>query len=225
MHRLANRGAQALDRDMDSYDRRVQTLATGLAALAGYVDAIGFIELGGYFVAFMSGNSTRLSVGLIADGPVGGSLIAGGLIATFVAGVVAGSVVGHVAAAHRRPAVLGLVAALLALAAALGAAGLTAGAIAAMVLAMGAENAVFDREGEVHIGLTYMTGALVKFGQRATAALLGGARLAWMPYLLLWLGLIAGAVTGAAVHASVGFGGLWIASAAAAGFAVVSSRV
>lgn len=32
----------------------------GLSALASYVYAIGFIELGGFFVSFMSGNSTRL---------------------------------------------------------------------------------------------------------------------------------------------------------------------
>ncbi|MFZ1966902.1 MAG: DUF1275 family protein, partial [Bradyrhizobium sp.] len=37
-------------------------LACTLSALAGYVDGIGFIHLGGLFVSFMSGNSTRLGV-------------------------------------------------------------------------------------------------------------------------------------------------------------------
>ena len=37
-------------------------LACALSALAGYVDGIGFIHLGGLFVSFMSGNSTRLGV-------------------------------------------------------------------------------------------------------------------------------------------------------------------
>jgi uncharacterized membrane protein YoaK (UPF0700 family) len=49
---------------VNRYDRRIRTLAAGLSALAGYVDAIGFIKLGGFFVSFMSGNSTRLGVGL-----------------------------------------------------------------------------------------------------------------------------------------------------------------
>src|SRR6202048_352862 len=44
--------------------RRNIALACALSALAGYVDAIGFLHLGGLFVSFMSGNSTRLGVSL-----------------------------------------------------------------------------------------------------------------------------------------------------------------
>ncbi|MEP7350780.1 MAG: hypothetical protein ABI668_12645 [Sphingorhabdus sp.] len=46
---------------------------------------------------------------------------------------------------------------------------------------MGAENAVFEHDGEMHIGLTYMTGTLVKFGQRAAAAFMGGPDLRGVP--------------------------------------------
>ncbi|MDM8353607.1 DUF1275 family protein, partial [Brevundimonas diminuta] len=35
-----------------------------LAGLAGYVDSLGFLHLGGVFVSFMSGNTTRLAVNL-----------------------------------------------------------------------------------------------------------------------------------------------------------------
>ena len=44
-----------------------------------------------------------------------------------------------------------------------------------MVLAMGLENAVFQIGGGAGLGLTYITGALVKVGQLAAAALTGGA--------------------------------------------------
>jgi uncharacterized membrane protein YoaK (UPF0700 family) len=49
---------------MHTLNRHVFFLAFCLSALAGCVDAIGFLELGGHFVSFMSGNSTRLSVSL-----------------------------------------------------------------------------------------------------------------------------------------------------------------
>ena len=208
---------------MTRYDKRVQALAIALSAVAGYVDAIGFIELGGFFVSFMSGNSTRLGVGLIERSH--DAAIAGALIAMFVVGVIAGSLTGRVAGSRRRPVVLLLVAALLAVAAACSAIDATPIAVAAIVFAMGAENSVFEQGDDVHIGLTYMTGALVKFGQRVASALLGGDRFAWTPYLLLWAGLVVGAVAGAATHHWVGLAGLWIAAAFAATFAFIAHRI
>ena len=43
--------------------------------------------------------------------------------------------------------------------------GLANVAVAAIVLAMGLENAVFQIDGGAGLGLTYVTGALVKVGQ------------------------------------------------------------
>ncbi|MDX3910403.1 MAG: YoaK family protein [Sphingobium sp.] len=208
---------------MNRYDKRSRALATCLSALAGYVDAIGFLSLGGFFVSFMSGNSTRLGVGLAQGSTV--AVIAIGLIGTFLVGVIAGSFTGHIAGPHRRPAVLALVTMLLTVAAACASAGFPHAAIVAAGLAMGAENAIFESDGEVHIGLTYMTGTLVKLGQRITAALLGGERMAWAPYLLLWLGLVAGSVAGALVHPYLGLGGLWIAAGAAAVLVLSAAKI
>jgi uncharacterized membrane protein YoaK (UPF0700 family) len=208
---------------MTRFDRRIRLLAACLSALAGYVDALAFLKLGGFFVSFMSGNTTRLGVGL-AQWSVN-AVIAGGLIATFVAGVFVGSLAGGAAGAHRRPAVLVLVSLLLAVAAALYLAGHDMSAIAAMALAMGAENAVFEENGDVRIGLTYMTGTLVKVGQRLAAAATGGDRLAWAPYLLLWAGLVLGATAGAATYPRLGLGGLWIAAVAAAVLAASSGLI
>ena len=104
---------------MVRYDRRTQALAVCLSALAGFVDAVAFINLGGFFVSFMSGNSTRLGVGLAQSAANAG--VAFGLIATFVAGVVLGSLLGRRAGARRRLVVLAAVAVLLAIAAVLGA--------------------------------------------------------------------------------------------------------
>src|SRR3546814_17118553 len=60
-----------------------------------------------------------------------------------------------------------------------------------------------------------MTGALVKLGQRLAAALVGGPRWQWAPYLALWGGLIAGAAAGALAYPRAGMASLWIAVAAA----------
>jgi uncharacterized membrane protein YoaK (UPF0700 family) len=38
------------------------TLAVFLIALAGFVDAVGFLILGNLFVSFMSGNSTQFAI-------------------------------------------------------------------------------------------------------------------------------------------------------------------
>ncbi len=67
-------------------------IAICLAALAGFVDALAFTSLGGFFASFMSGNSTRLGVGLGAGLP-GDAAVAGGLVMSFVSGVIIASVV------------------------------------------------------------------------------------------------------------------------------------
>src|SRR6478609_8059402 len=162
---------------MMRYDRRTIGLAVGLTCLAGYVDALGFISLGGFFVSFMTGNTTRLGIEL-ANGHLGGIALAGGIIMLFAGGVVLGSLVGHFARTRRHTAVLAALTICLFIAALsdrLGEAGIS---IAMLAVAMGMENSVFQRDGEVTIGLTYMTGTLVKMGQRIAGALLGGSRLA-----------------------------------------------
>lgn len=210
---------------MEHHDRGSIALAVSLSGLAGYVDGVGFLHLGGYFVSFMSGNSTRLGVGLggAQIGHVGTAL---GLVGLFVGGVMLGTWAGQLAKAARRPAVLAFNTGLLLLAAGAGAFGRPDLAVAAMVLAMGAENAVFQRNGDVAIGLTYMTGALVRMGQRLAAALVGGPRFAWVPYLLLWSGLCLGAAVGAVAYRAVGLAALWGAAAASAGLtlAVMANR-
>jgi uncharacterized membrane protein YoaK (UPF0700 family) len=206
---------------MNRYSRRVIAIAVCLSALAGYVDALGFIKLGGFFVSFMSGNSTRMAVG-IARGPQDAATAAG-LITAFVTGVVLGSAIGRLATPHRRPVLLGWIACLLAAGAILNQLAHPIGAVVAMALAMGAENAIFEEDGEVRIGLTYMTGTLVKVGQRLAGALMGDPPLAWAPYLGLWLGLAAGGFTGALIYPWMGLAGLWFAAIAAAGLAAISA--
>jgi uncharacterized membrane protein YoaK (UPF0700 family) len=208
---------------MHDLDHHNQRLASGLAALAGFVDATGFIATGGFFLSFMSGNSTRLGVGVMTSG--GHAALAALLILLFVLGVMTGSLVGRAAARWHRPMVLVLLATALALAAGLAAAGWLHAAFLVTAFAMGSENTVFEADGEVRISLTYMTGNLVKIGQRLSGALLGRNRWAFVPFLALWLAMVGGAIAGAAVWPWLGLGGLWLASGAALALAAFSYRL
>ena len=137
---------------------RARILATSLSAVAGFVDAVGFLQLSGFFVSFMSGNSTRMAIAFVGDGH--GASIAAALIALFVGGVIIGTLVARAAGPRRASVVLLVVAGLLAAGAACGAFDHTALAVACMTLAMGAENVALERHGQVTIGLTYITGTL-----------------------------------------------------------------
>lgn len=208
---------------MHRYGPSARALATCLAALAGFVDAVGFLLTGGLFVSFMSGNSTRLAVGISALAPV--AALAALLIGSFVAGVVLGSLAAARRATIRKPLVLLLVALLIAISALLDGTGQAIARLVPLAMAMGCANNVFQRDGDVTIGVTYMTGALVRLGQRLADALRGGSRWGWLPYLQLWAGLLAGAILGALLYARVGSQCLWIAAAVAMLLALWARRL
>lgn len=192
-----------------------------LAVLAGFVDGFGYVYLGGYFVSFMSGNTTRVGVGVAAT-----DLVTAGfgmlLIVAFIAGVMGGTALARPARRHTSTLVLSLVAVALAAGAVLAAFGATPAAAAALAVAMGAVNTTFSGGNEVSFGITYMTGALVKIGQGIVNALRGGSRTAWLRYVVLWVSILAGAVIGAFAQRTIGEGALWLA---AAWVAVVASAL
>lgn len=211
---------------MRLYGKWQRVLAIGLAFVAGFVDAIGFLKLGGLFVSFMSGNSTRLAVGTVLRDRA--ALTAATLILAFVIGVALGASVGRLAGDRRKVVVLAFVTSLLVLAASATVLRDPTVPTLLMAAAMGAANDVFQRDGEVSVGVTYMTGTLVKFAQHLAAVPFGGARTAWLPYLLLWIGLVAGAVAGAAAFAMLELRALWVAAGLAASltaFAAAAGRL
>ena len=190
-------------------------LACALSGLAGYIDGIGFIYLGGLFVSFMSGNSTRLGV-MAAELNVPKALEALRLIALFVAGAGLGTLIGRGRGRNRQWLLLLAEALLLGAGALSYQMGSPDLAITAIVLAMGLENLVFQAEpGAPGIGLTYMTGTLVRVGQLLATALVGGPRWAWLPNLLLWAALVAGAMIGTVAYQHFNLAAVWFGAAAA----------
>ncbi len=199
-------------------------MAVLLAALAGYVDSIGFLQLGGLVVSFMSGNTTRMAAGL-AQGDWRLAGVAGLILLLFVIGAMLGALVASGAGPRPRARVLAVEAALLLAAALAAGMGRPVIAVTCMVVAMGLENAVFLRNGQVGVGLTYMTGALVKIGHTLAAAMRGGPLRDVAPPLMLWGGLTVGAILGALAFSLGGLVALYPAAGLAAALALASGRV
>ncbi len=210
--------------DANAIDRTRTRLAIALSTLAGAVDALGFITLGGFFVSFMTGNTTRLAVGLAA-GDLREAATGGLIVLLFVCGALAGFATARSFPHHARQTVCALLVLVLAAGALCHDAGADHAAAAAMTLAMGAENSIFQSRSGKTIGLTYMTGALVRTAQHLADALAGGPRWLWLESFLLWAGLAVGAALGALLHHAIGLDALWVTAAAAAIIAVPLGRL
>lgn len=192
----------------------------GLVALAGYVDAVGYLQLQGVFVSFMSGNTTSLGVA-VASADAGRGWELAEVISLFVAGVVGGSVLHRWASRWGNSLILGLLATLLLLAYAVPVA-----AIASLVLAMGALNASVHQVGRVKVSLTFVTGTLVRFGTGLADWLSGQAPAQdWLWPMILWLAFLAGALGGAASLEHLGPHTLLVAAGLSLGLAALASRV
>ncbi|WP_394940381.1 YoaK family protein [Psychromicrobium sp. YIM B11713] len=196
--------------------------AAGLSAIAGFIDAVAYLHLGGYFVSFMSGNSTRASADL-ARGSFTGAALALGLVGFFVLGVVVGTLLSRRRTTNQRTRSLTVATVLLLAASILGlwpsSEALTPPLLAA---AMGATNTSYTRNGEVSIGLTYMTGTLVKLGQHLSNALTGGSKTSWLRYLTLWAMISVGAIAGANSYHYFGLPSLWLACFMLLGWTLIS---
>lgn len=208
---------------MHTLDQPRRRLAFALAALAGFVDASGYLSADRYFVSFMSGNTTRLGVELVAA--PSRALLPMLLIGCFVAGVTGGALLTQRRPGRHKPILLvavGLVLALAGLADSLAAPATALGLLAA---AMGALNNSFQKDGQVSVGLTYMTGALVRMGQGLAARLGGLASEGWGDWLALWLALTAGAALGALAYVRLHVAVFWLAAVLAILLAHFARRI
>lgn len=204
------------------FSGRRLVFAMALVAVAGSVDAVGYLHFAEVFVSFMSGNTTVLAIDLGAArwadaGPV---VLA---LAAFVLGAFGGSLVGEGLPHVRIPLLLAAEALLLGLALLLPEHGSKLFAIPLIAAAMGGQNAVLHKVGDANVSLTFVTGTLVRFARALADAVLGreGGHL-WPVYGALWIALAVGAVCGAVLHATLGLGALVAPAAALAIMAVVA---
>src|ERR1700712_6057955 len=130
-----------------------------LTALAGYVDALGFIRLGGLYTSFMSGNTTQLSVAL-GHQDFHHAILPALLIFTFFLGATLGGGLSVVTAPRwATPVVLAFEALTVLGALSIGLTTPDLGlASLFMALAMGAQNAVLVQVQGFRAGTTFVTG-------------------------------------------------------------------
>ncbi len=179
-------------------------LGTGLllTGLAGYVDALGFVRLGGLYTSFMSGNTTQLAV-FGAEANLHKMLLPAILIAAFLTGSVLGSGLAILVPTRwSTPVVLAYESLLILGGLALGLATPELGLAAFFVaVAMGAQNAVLSQVQGFRAGTTFVTGALFSLGQKIAKALTRtGDPLGWIGDGLVWLSLLLGALLGALAY-------------------------
>jgi uncharacterized membrane protein YoaK (UPF0700 family) len=185
-------------------------LVATLSFIAGMTDAIG-LRMSGDFVSFMTGNTTRAAMSL-QDGNWGHALKLLGAIATFVLGNAVGIVIAH-RADNRIFAVLAAVGATLAVASVMPTSELPLVQFYLVVLAMGMINAAVEHVEGLPIGLTYVTGALSRFGRGIGRWLIGERKKDWTIQIVPWLGMLSGALCGAVVGAYMDYASLWIVAA------------
>ncbi|XHE13017.1 YoaK family protein [Agrobacterium deltaense] len=184
-------------------------LVAAISFIAGMTDAVG-LYISGDFVSFMTGNTTRAAVSMEA-GIYSHALKLLFAIVAFVAGNAGGIVVAH-KFDRRIFAVLTGVGALMAIAALLR----NEAALAQfylVVFAMGMVNAAVEHIEGLPIGLTYVTGALSRFGRGIGRFLLGERSLDWGIQIVPWLGMICGAICGAVLGATLQSDALWVVAA------------
>ncbi|MGG7581644.1 YoaK family protein [Rhizobium sp. Nf11,1] len=194
---------------------RTRRTLTGLALvgsisfLAGMTDATGLL-LTGDFVSFMTGNTTRAALAL-SQGNLYHAAVLISAIFIFVLGNAAGIVIAHVSE-RRIFVVLGCVGALLAFASMTTAEGLMLARFYMIVLSMGMVNAAVEHIEGLPIGLTYVTGALSRFGRGIGRWIIGDRRIEWTIQLVPWGGMMLGAIAGAVLTRLSGAHALWLVS-------------
>ncbi len=182
-----------------------------LAAIAGYVDAVGFGRLLGVFPANQSGNVIFLGMAIGGHGPTPGWRTATAIVC-FALGAALGYVAGRrLGGRHRGPALLGSELVLLLVVVAIngpidhdgivrGVTGFTL--VALTSAAMGMQTEAIRHVAGVAVATTYESGAVVRIGEVMSAPFRQGRAPLYAKQLGVLAGVVLGYLGGAAFGAS-----------------------
>ncbi|KQT44632.1 hypothetical protein ASG43_13590 [Aureimonas sp. Leaf454] len=198
-------------------------LVAALASLAGMTDAIGFLWVG-HFLSFMSGNTTQFAIA-IGNGDAAGAVLLAGVLLSYVAGNACGIVVMWMLG-RRQSVLLALISGLLMLAALWPGEERAGAAMLLAVVSMGLVNAAVERVEGHSFGITYVTGALSRFGRGAGRWMIGDrSGVSWTLELVPFAGMLAGATVGATLGLAHGRTAILMPAAFAGGLALVSLAI
>ncbi|MGV8854841.1 MAG: YoaK family protein [Devosia sp.] len=193
-----------------------------LTAAAGFADVVSFIELGGHFTSFMSGNTTQLGDALaLGHWPV--VLLTASLVLLFFLGSVFASLLALLCGTRwGSSAVTALVLLAFAATLCLAAIGLPSSQFMLILAAgAGAQNAILPSTGSVRLGTTFVTGTLFAAGQDLARALRGLAPpWRWAQHALVWASLLLGGLLGGYGYAQLGINALLVPALVYLGFLI-----
>ncbi|HUB96797.1 MAG TPA: YoaK family protein [Stellaceae bacterium] len=168
--------------------RRLIARAAGMCLVAGFVDAIGYTELGAVFAANMTGNSVLMAIAMVR-GQFAHAASYGVTLASFIAGAVIAAILRRLSG---RAAVPLICATALLLAATM--VRTTADIrLALLAMTMGFQGAAVSRFGSINLQTVVVTGTLVRLAENCVDRILptkqapepGAVRLhlaAWIVY-------------------------------------------
>jgi uncharacterized membrane protein YoaK (UPF0700 family) len=196
--------------------------ALALSALAGCADSIGFLEYSQLFMSFMSGNTTRFGVA-VAGADWENTLRVTTTIMVFCFGAFLGTLIAAWVGRWRLAVLLTVQAALMAIGLVMpwGSFSFPLHAYP-IVLALGLQNATLQDEDGRSLALTYVTGAVVRFGTGVANLLLGTVSSSFWLQAPLWAALSSGAVIGGLLQIRYGESAFLFPAALAALLAVVA---
>jgi oxalate decarboxylase len=179
-------------------------LGTTLTFVAGFVDSVGYVSVGQFYLAFMSGNTTRLGMSLAAgDNDVAAWGVA--IIATFVAGAFIGSLLASIVERAKILLVLGGEIICFGATCALLSFDLGRPALLPITLAMGMQNTIHQAVSGAETGRSFITGTLFGLGQSLAQAAIGRGRYATAGiHLVIWLAFTSGVILGALILSRLG---------------------
>ncbi|MEN3793691.1 YoaK family protein [Fulvimarina sp. MAC3] len=167
--------------------------AFAVSLLAGMTDAIGFLSAGD-FISFMSGNTTRFAIAFAEARYVDAARLAM-ILGVFVLGNALGASIVHLAGYRISPLLI-FVGCLLAASGMLFHGAHMVFALVPAVLAMGALNSAVESVAGHPVSLTYVTGALSRFGKGLGRLAVGKGDFTFLLHVVPWIGMLSGAIGG-----------------------------